>query len=224
MRWVDRGPEPDGVAEYAKQFTQGWIDYFQSQIGGRPTDSHWRGFRPTLGNRTNNVCWYCERQCSLQTELGGRAPTVDHFRPISRFPQLAYEWSNWIFSCRRCNGENKMDKWRDSGYVDPAADVPAERPESYFDYDVQTGELIPKDGLSEAARRKALDTITDLGLNKLDVRFHRIDWTRGFVADLMLLPLTDRQTFAEAFIQRPVEYAGVTGMVVRNLRVNGHIQ
>ena len=25
MRWVDRGPEPGGVAEYARQFTPGWI-------------------------------------------------------------------------------------------------------------------------------------------------------------------------------------------------------
>ncbi|MCE2499800.1 MAG: hypothetical protein J4G13_02930 [Dehalococcoidia bacterium] len=63
MRWIDRGPEPDGVAGYARQFTPGWVDYFQGGIGGRPTDSYWREFREVLGSRSGNICWYCERRC-----------------------------------------------------------------------------------------------------------------------------------------------------------------
>ena len=139
MQWVDRGPEPSGVAGYARQFTQGWVDYFQNRVGEQsPADSHWREFRPALGSRTNNICWYCERQCDTRAESGGRSPTVDHFRPRSRFPQLAYEWSNWVFSCYACNVENKGDRWPDSGFVDPCAAVVEERPEQYFDYDAET--------------------------------------------------------------------------------------
>ena len=223
MRWVDRGPEPGGVAGYARQFTQGWVDYFQNGVGGRPANSHWREFRPTLGSRTNNICWYCERQCYAGPESGGRAPTVDHFRPLSRFPRLAYEWANWVFSCRRCNVENKDNRWPESGYVDPCAAVVAERPEQYFDYDADTGEIVPKNGLSGAALRKARDTINDLGLNELDVMFYRIDWTRGFIADLLSLPIMDRRAFAEVLTQQPVEYAGVTGMIVEQLRWDGRL-
>ena len=144
--------------------------------------------------------------------------------PSAVFHSLAYEWSNWVFSCQRCNVDNKGDKWPGSGYVDPCARSVAERPEQYFDYDVDTGELIPKDRLStDLSRRRARNTINDLGLNQVDVRFWRIDWTRRFLADLWLLPRMDRRAFTELFTQQPVEYAGVTAMLVEQLRGEGLI-
>ena len=214
MRWVDRGPEPGGVAGYAGRFTQGWIDYFENRVGWRPEDFYWREFRQTLGSRSKNICWYCERQCYVNAESGDRSPTVDHFRPLRRFPVLAYDWSNWIFSCRRCNVENKEDRWPETGYVDPCAAVVAERPEHYLDYDAVTGEIIPKDGLAGDDRLKAVRTINDLGLNKLDVRSNRFYHTRRFIRDLLALPVEDRQDFITFFTEQPVEYAGVTRMVV----------
>ncbi|MCE2464258.1 MAG: HNH endonuclease [Dehalococcoidia bacterium] len=223
MRWVDRGLEPAGVTEYARQYTQGWIDYFQNGVGERPTDFLWVLFRPTMGSRTNNICWYCERQCDADAESGGLASTVDHFRPRSRFPQLAYEWTNWVYSCHACNVENKGDLWPDSGYVDPCATDVAERPDRYFDYDAQTGEIIPKSGLTPDARQKALHTINDLGWNKLDVMFYRIDQTRTFTADLLALPTGDRQALIALFTEQPVEYAGAIGMVAEQLRQAGRI-
>lgn len=223
MRWVDRGPEPAGVAGYAQQYVQGWIDYFQNRTGERPADHYWGEFRPTLGNRSSYICWYCERQCFSDAESGGRAPTVDHFRPLRRFPQLSYEWSNWVFSCRRCNVDNKRDKWPDTGYVDPCIPDATDRPGHYFDYVASTGEIVPKNGISGTARRRALDTINDLGLNELDVRFYRLDWTRSFIANLLDLPVSERQAYIEFFTTEPVEYGGVTGMVVEQLRRDGHI-
>ena len=221
MRWIDRGPKPDGVAGYAQQFTPGWVDYFQNRVGGRPTDSFWREFRPALGNRTNNICWYCERQCDVYGE-DDLAPTVDNFRPISRFPELAYEWSNWVFSCRRCN-EAKRDKWPETGYVDPCAADPSERPDQYFDYDVATGDIVPKEGLSEAAQRKALDTIDGLHLNEPNLVMSRFAQTSLFIAGLLELPAADREAFIAFHVEQSVEYAGVTGMVVEQLRRDGRI-
>ena len=151
MRWIDRGPEPPGVGGYARQFTQGWVDYFRHNVGGRPTDSFWREFRPALSNRASDICWYCERQCEATSEASGNTPTVDHFQPLSRCPEMAYEWTNWVFSCRRCNGENKQDKWPPLGYVDPCASDAQERPDQHFDYDVLTGDIVPH---PRAARRR----------------------------------------------------------------------
>ncbi len=221
MRWIDRGPEPAGVAGYAQQFTQGWIDYFQNRIGDRPSDFLWSVFRPTLGSRSNNICWYCERQCDAET--GGRAPTVDHFQPISRFPQLAYAWSNWVFSCRRCNEEYKKDNWPHLGYVDPAAVEIAERPDRYFDYDVATGEIIPKTGLARDARQRAQQTIRDLGLDKLDVMYDRFVLMNIFIEELLSLAPMDRRAYADSFTQQPNEFAGIAGMVIEQLRQDGHI-
>ena len=202
MRWIDRGPEPASVAGYAQQFTQGWIDYFQHRVGPRPEDFHWVEFRPALGSRSSNICWYCERKCYVDSQAVDRAATVDHFRPISRFPALAYAWDNWVYSCRRCNGEeNKGNGWPETGYVDPCAAVAGERPDRYFDYDVDTGEIIPREGLLGDDRLRAVHTIADLGLNKLDVRFYRFDHTKRFMEDLAALPISDRRQFV-AFVHR----------------------
>lgn len=223
MRWVDRGPEPDGVAGYARQFAQGWVDYFRHQRGGRPTDSYWREFRAALGLRSAGLCWYCERLCEPASEVGGRSATVDHFRPLSCFPELAYEWSNWIFSCYRCNSENKMDKWPALGYVDPGAGDERERPERYFDYDPLTGEIVPHASLAGNDRRKAEGTIADLGLNKIDVLFYRLDWTRRFVADLRALPTDARTEFAAYALGQADEFVGSARMLVAQMRASGEI-
>ena len=223
MRWIDRGPEPPGVDGYARQFTQGWVDYFRHDIGGRPTDFFWSEFRPALGNRSANICWYCERLCEPASEASGKAATVDHFKPRSRFPELTYEWTNWVFSCRRCNGEFKQDKWPALGYVDPCAGDERERPEQYFDYDPGTGEIIAHPDLTGPARQKAWATITDLGLNRLDVLFYRLDWTRQFLADLRGLASTDRRAFVEFWTGRPHEFAGSTGMAVAQLGAAGEL-
>lgn len=223
MRWIDRGPEPDGVSGYARQFTRGWVDYFQHDIGGRPTDSYWREFRAMLGSRSANICWYCERRCEPASEVSGKAATVDHFRPVSRFPGLAYEWNNWIFSCGRCNGDYKRDRWPALGYVDPSALEEREQPERFFDYDMLTGDIIPHPKLNCDAKRKAESTIKDLGLNQIDVRFYRINWTRQFVSDLRTLPAGERQAFVDFVSGLAIEYAGSTGMAVAQLRTAGEI-
>ena len=51
-------------------------------------------------------------------------------------------------------------------------------------------------------------------MNKLDVRYYRFDHTQRFVSDLSSLPVEDRQDFIAFFTEQPVEYAGVTRMVV----------
>ena len=150
--------------------------------------------------------------------MAERTPTVDHFRPLNRFPELAYRWFNWIFSCRRCNEDNKGGKWPDSGYVDPSADDEKDRPEHFFEYDADTGDIIPMTGLPSEARERAQRTIDDLGLNKVDVRFYRQNWTRQFIEDYRALPIGDRQAFVEFSTQTGSEFIGATLMAVRQQR------
>ena len=223
MRWIDRGPEPGQVAVYSREYTQGWVSYFQDEVGTRPADSYWREFRSELGERSGGMCWYCERRCGDAAQAGYLAATLDHFRPLSRFPSLAYRWSNWVFSCRRCNDEYKQNKWPENGYVDPAAVDEMERPERYFDYDVKTDEVIPKNGLSEDERHRAWDTIDDLGLNSLDVRYYRQNWTRQIIEGLLRFPVEERLAFAEYLASPPGEYLGTTRLVLAQLREAGEI-
>ena len=199
---------------------RGGSNTFEVGAEDGPSDSRWRAFRDSLGRCSGNICWYCERRCQRDADAGGRAPTVDHFRPLSRFPELSYRWSNWIFSCRRCNGDNKGNRWPALGYADPGAADERERPDRYFDYDAGTGEIVSRAGLSSEARERALQTIDDLGLNKVDVRFYRLDWTRQFVADWQALPAGDRPAFAEFCMQTGREFGGSTSMVVQQLQAS----
>ncbi len=215
MRWIDRGPEPDGVQRYDRQYTRGWIDCYRDGIRKRPGDSRWREFRVKLGERSGGNCWYCERRCMRDAEDTGKSPTVDHFRPLNRFPELAYQWANWIFSCRRCNEDYKKGEWPESGYVDPSAVNEQQRPERYFDCDAATGEIIPLAGLPSEDRARALQTIDDLGLNRQEVRFYRQNMLSEFIAVWQTLPAEQRVAFAEYSTQTGVEFAGSTSMVAR---------
>ena len=223
MRWVDRGLQPDGVAGYARQFTQGWVNHFVHDAGGRPNDAYWGQFRPELRIRFSAKCGYCERRCDPVAGAGDRAETVDHFRPLNHSPELAYEWTNWIFSCRRCNSDFKRDKWPETGYVDPCESDTAQRPERYFDCDETTGEIIPKVGLTEVQRRRARNTRDDLGLNRGDLQEERLDSITRFKDDLLRFPAADRQAFADFMTMPEVEFCGAIRMIVSQLKQAGEI-
>ncbi len=228
MHWVERGPEPPGIQGYAQHYTRGWVDYFRNGVGGRPTDDFWRQFRNDLGSKTNGICWYCERQCSADAQVGELAPSVDHFKPRHRFPELTYSWNNWVFSCRRCNDE-KADKWPVEGLVDPCDPDVLERPEQYFTYDWLTGEVLSRRDLPENARRRATDTISALNLNRQDLLDLRFEWVWQFCLDLFddnTVPVSARDLFIRTYAGRPtkpVEFSGVTGMFVEQLRRSGSL-
>ena len=192
-------------------------------MGQRGPDliNHWRDFRSELSHCFLGKCGYCEMRCN-EVESPSKAPTVDHFRPLSKFPDLAYEWSNWVFACVRCNRE-KGNLWPDTGYIDPCALPVDERPESYLDIDDRTGEVIAKSGLPEAGKSKAQNTIDDIGLNALDLRYSRIGWIRYVKATLAALPSPERQAFTDFAAGPEQEFAGITGMVVEHLRQTGDL-
>lgn len=223
MRWVDRGAEPAGVENYRQLYTQAWVDHFKNNMGqlGPDAVTRWGDFREELSLRFSDKCGYCEMRCNA-AEGPSKAPTVDHFRPRSKFPELTYVWSNWVFACFRCN-DTKANLWPDSGYIDPCAVPLDERPEVYLDVDDRTGEVVVKSGLSEEGKRKAQSTIDDIGLNLLDLRYSRIGWIRQFQATLEVLPISERQAFIDFSIGPEQEFAGIVGMVVEHLRRRGDL-
>ena len=155
MHWVDRGSEPLGLVPIRASNTLRWVRYYHCGVGRRPTDSRWRAFHCDLSRAFQGICAYCEEFCRGE---------VDHFRPKSRFPKLVYDWSNWVLACHDCN-RTKNDNWPSSGYVDPCADIELEFPERYFDFDTQTGEMLPMQGLNRHFHTKAHQMIGDLQLN-----------------------------------------------------------
>ena len=178
MHWVDRGPAPPSLGQVRTTLTPGWVQHYCNHVGERPSDSRWQDFSGDLSSRFHGICGYCEEAVTL----GG----VDHFRPKSKFPDLVYAWSNWVFACNSCN-HAKNDQWPRSGYVDPCPCSCEDLPESFFDFDLRTGMIVAKGGMTQERRKKALQTIQDLGLNNISHiqgRLGHIEFVRGLLTYL----------------------------------------
>ena len=177
MHWIDRGPEPDGIAQVRAQYTQSWVQYYRHRVGRRPSDAYWRDFHEDMERVFYGLCAYCEEICKGE---------VDHFRPKSRFPELVYDWSNWLFACHDCN-QAKDATWPAGGYVDPCAHSESSHPEHYFEFDVLTAEILPQEGLSQGCRNRAKKTIIDLRLNGRHHLKKRLAWllflSKGLAGD-----------------------------------------
>lgn len=61
----------------------------------------WRELKDPLANVSHDKCWYCE----IKQERSDNA--VDHFRPKSIYPWLAFEKGNFRYSCTYCNSGRK---------------------------------------------------------------------------------------------------------------------
>ena len=108
---------------------------------------------------------------------------MDHFRPKRRFPELVYDWDNWIFSCHECN-QAKGNKWPARGYVDPCAVSESHRPESYFMFNTRNGAITPFRDLDTDRFDKAQRMIDDLKLNDLHHLVARIVRLRMLAAGI----------------------------------------
>lgn len=61
----------------------------------------WRELKDHLANLSHDKCWYCE----VKQERSDNA--VDHFRPKSLYPWLAFEKGNLRYCCTYCNSRRK---------------------------------------------------------------------------------------------------------------------
>ena len=204
MHRVDRGPEPNRLGPIRDRYTLGWIRHYSCGVGEVPNDARWRDFYIELEMVFKGLCAYCE-----EIDKG----EVDHFRPKSRNPELAYKWSNWLFACRACNSA-KGEKWPSSGYVDPCTNSYPDRPELFFDFDVITGHIVPKSGISERDYFRASTMVRDLKLNALHHLKKRLRWLEDALP-LVFLPNPDApplllEKFRARAISRDAEFSSLT--------------
>lgn len=199
MHRVERGIEPSELAPIQARYTPRWVKFYNDGIGKRPSDRYWSRFNSDLKMAFQGICAYCERR-----EQG----EIDHFRPKSRYPHLVYIWSNWIYACPTCN-RRKHEKWPPYGFVDPCAQSATASPENYFTFDIETGLILPKSGLSPIRRKKAVNTIRCLRLNKWPHAKNRREWVEIVAAT----PADKRPHFAS----RSTPYSSITRVVFGHL-------
>lgn len=168
MHHIERGSAPTGLSCVSAKYTEGWVQRYRHSLGRKPRDAKWTTFKEDLRRVFHSLCAYCEKRCSGE---------VDHFLPKSKFPELVYRWSNWIFACHDCNF-SKGRRSSNGGYVNPCAKFWFGYPERYFTFDIKTGCIRPKPNLSAGSVRKAWRTIQHLRLNDPHHRENRLDWIR----------------------------------------------
>lgn len=212
MHWVDRGSAPPGLKRVRTRYTPRWVDHYRHKRGPKPNDSHWRKFHENLRVVFFSLCAFCEELCKGE---------VDHFRPKSRFPELVYEWSNWLFSCHDCNHmKGRKGVWTSGGYVDPCAESRAEHPENYFDFDLLSGGILPKKGLSKSRRQKVFRTIGDLDLNAYHHLKKRLNQLALITKLLNLLPgvseteASEIRTFLDGLCSRQKALSSISRAMV----------
>ncbi len=69
----------------------------------KPDTRHFKDIKAVLKDMTvAGRCNYCEAD---------RACDIEHIYPKSKFPELAYTWTNYILACKFCNSYLKSDKF-----------------------------------------------------------------------------------------------------------------
>lgn len=110
-----------------------------------------------LSEMTQKHCSFCDA-----FPMGCRIPyTIEHFRPKTKFPLLAYQWKNLFLCCGLCQQkgdafDERLLKPDDAGY----------HFDHYFVINWDTGELMPNAGGSDENQMRALITIKLFRLNE----------------------------------------------------------
>jgi uncharacterized protein (TIGR02646 family) len=86
----------------------------EKKPGRRDFPAIWGKHKKLIAAMSFRKCVYCEGPIS-----GPRASHVEHFKPKTIFPSLAYQWSNYFLGCADCN-LSKANKWPERGsYLRP---------------------------------------------------------------------------------------------------------
>ncbi|CNI69998.1 conserved hypothetical protein [Yersinia massiliensis] len=112
--------------------------------------------RDLLISMTQNHCAFCDGPLGAESR-----ETIEHFKPKSVFPELAFTWENLFPCCDRCQGQ-KLEKY-DDALLKP--DDIAYEFERFFIANYATGEITPSPQASAAEQYQAKVTIEHYGLN-----------------------------------------------------------
>jgi uncharacterized protein (TIGR02646 family) len=205
MIHIDRGPRPEGFDNRAQK----WATRFQDEQKRDPKltiSQFWTRIRnevrqdaAVLYGAFHGKCAFCESRMRHVS-----APHIEHYRPKSQFPALAFIWENWLLSCGRCN-DSKWAHFPDcSGQpclIDPVTEDPVEHIE-FVDF------------IALAKTQRGAETIRLVGLNRSPLEDERSQWLVSVNALLLLCLVPQFKTQARDLLiwsmQDDAPYAAMT--------------
>lgn len=136
-----------GFCAYVQQ--QGVPCFRVGRSGKIEFKSLWGQSKEAIAGMSFYKCAYCEGEVNAS-----RAGQVEHFKPKTIFPMLAYEWDNYFLGCAGCNGA-KSNKWpARGGYLRPDEGAP------------ENELLFENEGTVTATRARGRETLRDFDLNR----------------------------------------------------------
>lgn len=116
----------------------------------------------------NNKCCYCE-----DNNIKG---TVEHFKPISKFPHLEFDWKNLLWACDNCNNIKGYKIEVENPIINPTE----ENPEPLLKFDL-------KGNIKDNNNNKAKKSIEVCGLNRENLNDKRKQIIDDFVRNLSFI-------------------------------------
>lgn len=133
MKYVSRTNAPPPLTRWAERWTQeikDALERYQSGAGPAPAPLLWNKYRKNyvqeaLYTMFHGKCAYCESKIGHIDYLH-----IEHYRPKSKYPELTFQWENFLAACTKCN-TNKgdtfpLDEAESPLLIDPCIDNPAQ--------------------------------------------------------------------------------------------------
>lgn len=120
-----------------------------------------RDIKAPLFSSSLEKCAFCETKPSESGNI-----EVEHFAPKSKYPNLTFEWDNFLPACRKCNG-SKDDH---DSLIEPIVNPYDSDPDDFFSYkDIRIA------ANDNAGKNVAEMTISVCGLNSVRLMKPRAD-------------------------------------------------
>ena len=123
---------------------------------------------------TQDHCSFCDG-----FPIANTGDAIEHFKPSSDFPALAYQWQNLYYICSKCNSAK-------SHHFDERLLLPDDifySFENYFDYNGLEAKLEPtkSGGISDEDRARSEKTIELYDLNRIRNKIERRRMMKNFI-------------------------------------------
>ena len=181
MNKIDRSisPKPACLIDKADE----WRDNFIKKIKKAPSYWNWHQYNKekVVDILTKGLSIISHFHCSycgifpLKQSVGGRS--IDHFKPKSKFPELAFEWENLFIACSDCQ-QIKGNNYPSLPPLKP--DHPNYKFDYWFKINWVNNHIVPRASLTAEEQAIAQATLDWLGLNKGERPTARFDELEKF--------------------------------------------
>lgn len=156
MLKVNKDEEPDFLLEYKRKYSpKSWADYNKDGIRSKIKEN-------ILVLEQEEYCPYCEKR--IYDDEGH----IEHIKPRDLYPKEFESYNNLIVSC---DEKNSCGKYKRNNYSNNLINPVIDDPDEYFDYNIASGEIIPKNN-DESSKEyiRAIYTIKTLNLNSYELK------------------------------------------------------